>query len=65
MLNASKAFSSFSVSDIQKAKEFYGTTLELELDPRKLRSYLVLSSKERTKERTYEKSGKKLKCRSY
>ena len=31
MLNASKAFSSFSVNDIQKAKEFYGKTLGLEL----------------------------------
>src|ERR1700704_5250734 len=27
MLNVSKAFSSFSVNDIQKAKEFYGKTL--------------------------------------
>jgi catechol 2,3-dioxygenase-like lactoylglutathione lyase family enzyme len=31
MLNANKAFSSFSVNDIQKAKEFYGKTLGLEL----------------------------------
>jgi hypothetical protein len=31
MLNARKAFSSFSVNDIQKAREFYGKTLELEL----------------------------------
>jgi catechol 2,3-dioxygenase-like lactoylglutathione lyase family enzyme len=31
MLNTSKAFSSFSVSDIQKAREFYGKTLGLEL----------------------------------
>jgi len=31
MLNASKAFSSFSVNDIQKAREFYGKTLGLEL----------------------------------
>ena len=31
MLNATKAFSSFSVNDIQKAKEFYGATLELEV----------------------------------
>jgi catechol 2,3-dioxygenase-like lactoylglutathione lyase family enzyme len=31
MLNAKKAFSSFSVNDIQKAKEFYGKTLGLEL----------------------------------
>ena len=31
MLNISKAFSSFSVNDIQKAKEFYGKTLGLEL----------------------------------
>jgi predicted enzyme related to lactoylglutathione lyase len=31
MLNLNKAFSSFSVNDIQKAKEFYGTTLGLEL----------------------------------
>jgi catechol 2,3-dioxygenase-like lactoylglutathione lyase family enzyme len=31
MLNVSKAFSSFSVNDIQKAKEFYGKTLGLEI----------------------------------
>ena len=31
MLNANKAFSSFSVNDIQKAREFYGRTLGLEL----------------------------------
>ena len=31
MLNASKAFSSFSVNDIHKAREFYGQTLGLEL----------------------------------
>jgi predicted enzyme related to lactoylglutathione lyase len=31
MLNPSKAFSSFSVNDIQKAKEFYGKTLGVEL----------------------------------
>jgi catechol 2,3-dioxygenase-like lactoylglutathione lyase family enzyme len=31
MLNLSKAFSSFSVNNIQKAKEFYGKTLGLEL----------------------------------
>ena len=31
MLNTKKAFSSFSVNDIQKAKEFYGKTLALEL----------------------------------
>src|ERR1700750_149473 len=31
MLNISKAFSSFSVNDIQKAREFYGKTLGLEL----------------------------------
>ena len=31
MLNVSNAFSSFSVNDIQKAKEFYGKTLGLEL----------------------------------
>lgn len=31
MLNISEAFSSFSVNDIQKAKEFYGKTLGLEL----------------------------------
>ena len=31
MLNVSKAFSNFSVNDIQKAKEFYGKTLGLEL----------------------------------
>jgi catechol 2,3-dioxygenase-like lactoylglutathione lyase family enzyme len=31
MLNTSRAFSSFSVNDIQKAKDFYGKTLGLEL----------------------------------
>ena len=31
MLNANSAFSSFSVNDIQKAKEFYGKTLGLEV----------------------------------
>ncbi len=31
MLKASKAFSSFSVNDLQKAKEFYGHTLGLEV----------------------------------
>lgn len=31
MLNKTKAFSSFSVDDIQKAKEFYGKTLGLEV----------------------------------
>ncbi len=31
MLNTSKAFSSFSVNDIQRAREFYGKTLGLEL----------------------------------
>src|ERR1700679_768327 len=31
MLNTSKAFSSFSVNDIQKAREFYGKMLGLEL----------------------------------
>jgi predicted enzyme related to lactoylglutathione lyase len=31
MFKDSKAFSSFSVSDIGKAKEFYGKTLELEV----------------------------------
>jgi catechol 2,3-dioxygenase-like lactoylglutathione lyase family enzyme len=31
MLNVNKAFSSFSVNDIQQAKEFYGKTLGLEL----------------------------------
>jgi catechol 2,3-dioxygenase-like lactoylglutathione lyase family enzyme len=31
MLNPSKAFSSFSVNDIQKAKEFYGKKLGLEV----------------------------------
>jgi hypothetical protein len=28
MFNISKAFSSFSVNDIQKAREFYGKTLQ-------------------------------------
>ena len=31
MLNPSKAFSSFSVNDIQKAKEFYGKKLGIEV----------------------------------
>ncbi len=31
MFKESKAFSSFSVNDIQKAKEFYGRTLGLEI----------------------------------
>ena len=31
MLNPSKAFSSFSVNDIEKAREFYGKTLGLEV----------------------------------
>ena len=31
MLNTSKAFSSFSVNDIQRAREFYGKTLGLEV----------------------------------
>src|SRR6185437_6150029 len=31
MLNAQKALSSFSVDDIQKAKDFYGKTLGLDL----------------------------------
>jgi catechol 2,3-dioxygenase-like lactoylglutathione lyase family enzyme len=31
MLDKSEAFSSFSVNDIQKAREFYGRTLELDL----------------------------------
>jgi predicted enzyme related to lactoylglutathione lyase len=31
MLRESKAFSGFSVNDTQKAKEFYGRTLELEV----------------------------------
>ncbi len=31
MLSDSKAFSSFSVNDIQKAKDFYGRTLGLEV----------------------------------
>ena len=29
MFNVNRAFSSFSVDDIQKANEFYGTTLGL------------------------------------
>ena len=33
MLNPSKAFSSFSVNDIQKAKDFYGKTLGVEVSP--------------------------------
>ena len=31
MLDTSKAFSSFSVNDIEKAREFYGKTLELQV----------------------------------
>ena len=31
MLGDSKAFSGFSVNDIEKAKEFYGRTLELKV----------------------------------
>jgi catechol 2,3-dioxygenase-like lactoylglutathione lyase family enzyme len=31
MFNTNRAFSSFSVNDIQTAKEFYGTTLGLQL----------------------------------
>jgi catechol 2,3-dioxygenase-like lactoylglutathione lyase family enzyme len=31
MFNVSKAFSSFSVDDIQKARDFYGKTLGLEI----------------------------------
>jgi catechol 2,3-dioxygenase-like lactoylglutathione lyase family enzyme len=31
MLNTNKAFSSFSVNDIQKAREFYGKTLGLKV----------------------------------
>ena len=33
MLNAKRAVSSFSVNDMQKAKDFYGNTLGLELSP--------------------------------
>ena len=33
MLNPNKAFSSFSVNDIQKAREFYGKTLGIEVNP--------------------------------
>jgi catechol 2,3-dioxygenase-like lactoylglutathione lyase family enzyme len=33
MLNANNAFSSFSVNDIQKAREFYGKTLGIEVNP--------------------------------
>ena len=33
MLNPNKAFSSFSVNDIQKAREFYGKTLGVEVSP--------------------------------
>jgi len=32
MLNESKAFSGFSVNDIEKAKEFYGRVLGLDVD---------------------------------
>ena len=33
MLNPRKAFSSFSVNDIQGAKDFYGKTLGVEVSP--------------------------------
>lgn len=33
MLDANRALSSFSVNDIQKAKDFYGKTLGLEISP--------------------------------
>lgn len=33
MLQANKAFSSYSVNDIEKAKQFYGTTLGLQVSP--------------------------------
>ena len=33
MLSTNKAFSSFSVNDIAKAKDFYGKTLGLEISP--------------------------------
>jgi len=33
MLNPRKAFSGFSANDIQRAKEFYGKTLGVELSP--------------------------------
>ena len=33
MLDATKALSSFSVNDIQKAKDFYGKTLRLDVSP--------------------------------
>ncbi|HEY1263665.1 MAG TPA: VOC family protein [Terriglobales bacterium] len=33
MLDANRALSSFSVNDIQKAKDFYGKTLGLEVSP--------------------------------
>src|SRR5581483_1823016 len=32
MLKDTKAFSSFSTNDLQKAKEFYGTTLDVEVE---------------------------------
>lgn len=33
MLQANKAFSSYSVNDIEKAKQFYGKTLGLQVSP--------------------------------
>lgn len=33
MLDPNKAFSSFSVNDIQKARDFYGKTLGIEVNP--------------------------------
>jgi catechol 2,3-dioxygenase-like lactoylglutathione lyase family enzyme len=33
MLNPNRAFSSFSVNDIQKARDFYGKTLGIEVNP--------------------------------
>ena len=43
MLGDSKAFSSFSVDDPQKAKAFYGQTLGLEVSevPKRFRSVLT------------------------
>ncbi len=54
MLDPKKAFSSFSVNDIQKAKEFYGKKLGVELFPGP-EGTLVLALAGRTKALMYPK----------
>ena len=41
MLNTQKAFCSFSVNDVQKAREFYGKTLGLEVSAGPERTLVV------------------------